>query len=210
MAASCVVPLPWNFTPMIAVALFAGARISRDWLAGLAVGGCLALGDLLLDAFAYEGFVWDHVRSALPPEKDEIRNRVASAGHQRCGIGVQVRHPRPRSGCDAAVHRVHIAAGVRHSAVDELVPIASSRSEPAERAWLCVAFAEVRVRASSTRRRGLTSEVRCVTAPQRHVSFLVAQRDVDEACALERDRLVGACGCECRQRGLGGQEVVGI
>src|SRR4051812_10211475 len=57
-ATSRVMPHPWNFTPMLAVALFAGARIARWWLAGLAVLGCLALGDLLLGSFAYHGFAW--------------------------------------------------------------------------------------------------------------------------------------------------------
>jgi len=57
-AASRVMPHPWNLTPMIAVALFAGARIARWQLAGLAVIGCLALGDLLLGTFAYSGFYW--------------------------------------------------------------------------------------------------------------------------------------------------------
>jgi hypothetical protein len=57
-AASRVVPHPWNFTPMIAVALFGGARISRPWLATLAVLGCLAVGDLALGYFPYDGMVW--------------------------------------------------------------------------------------------------------------------------------------------------------
>lgn len=57
-AASRVVPHPWNFTPMIAVALFAGARIERSWLAAIAVVGCLALGDILLGAFPYGGIEW--------------------------------------------------------------------------------------------------------------------------------------------------------
>ena len=57
-AASRVVPHPWNFTPMIAVALFAGARIERSWLAAIAVAGCLALGDIALGAFPYGGMAW--------------------------------------------------------------------------------------------------------------------------------------------------------
>jgi hypothetical protein len=56
--ASRVAPHPWNFTPMIAVALFAGARIARWWLAGLAMLGCLALSDLALGMFPYDGFQW--------------------------------------------------------------------------------------------------------------------------------------------------------
>ncbi|MBA3539734.1 MAG: hypothetical protein H0T79_08885 [Deltaproteobacteria bacterium] len=57
-AGSRVIPHPWNFTPMIAVALFGGARINRGWLAGLAVIGCLALGDLALGYFPYGGMEW--------------------------------------------------------------------------------------------------------------------------------------------------------
>jgi hypothetical protein len=56
--ASRVAPHPWNFTPMIAVALFAGARISRAWLAAVAVLACLALGDLAVGAFPYGGMEW--------------------------------------------------------------------------------------------------------------------------------------------------------
>lgn len=57
-AASRVIPHPWDFTPMIAVALFAGARIQRGWLAGLAVLGCLALGDVAIGYFPYGGMAW--------------------------------------------------------------------------------------------------------------------------------------------------------
>jgi hypothetical protein len=57
-AASRVVPHPWNFTPMIAIALFGGARIERGWLAGLAVLGCLAAGDLAIGVFPYAGMAW--------------------------------------------------------------------------------------------------------------------------------------------------------
>jgi hypothetical protein len=65
-AASRVVPHPWNFTPMIAVALFAGARIDRGWLAGLAVLGCVALGDLALGSFGYDGFQWIYAAFLAP------------------------------------------------------------------------------------------------------------------------------------------------
>jgi hypothetical protein len=56
--ASRLVPHPWNFTPMIAVALFAGARLERAWLAVLAVAACLALGDLSVGVFPYDGMAW--------------------------------------------------------------------------------------------------------------------------------------------------------
>lgn len=64
-AASRVVPHPWNFTPMIAVALFAGARLGNVWLAIAATLGCLALGDLAVGVFPYEGMVWVYGSLAL-------------------------------------------------------------------------------------------------------------------------------------------------
>jgi hypothetical protein len=57
-AASRAVPHPWNFTPMVAVALFGGARLPRWWIAALAVLGCLALGDIVIGVFPYEGMAW--------------------------------------------------------------------------------------------------------------------------------------------------------
>src|SRR3712207_3323870 len=64
-AASRVIPHPWNFTPMIAVALFAGARIDRSWLASFGVVGCLALGDIALGAFPYAGMIWVYASMLL-------------------------------------------------------------------------------------------------------------------------------------------------
>jgi hypothetical protein len=56
--ASRVVPHPWNFTPMVALALFGGARIANGWLAAAAVMACLALGDVAVGAFPYHGMWW--------------------------------------------------------------------------------------------------------------------------------------------------------
>jgi len=56
--ASRIAPHPWNFTPMIAVALFAGARIERGWIAMLAVAACLVLGDVAVGVFPYAGMAW--------------------------------------------------------------------------------------------------------------------------------------------------------
>ena len=64
-AATRAVPHPWNFTPMIAVALFGGARLARWWVASLAVLACLALGDLAIGAFPYEGMAWVYGSMAL-------------------------------------------------------------------------------------------------------------------------------------------------
>ena len=57
-AASRVAPHPWNFTPMIAVALFGGARLGKTWIAAAVVVACLALGDLALGLFPYGGMAW--------------------------------------------------------------------------------------------------------------------------------------------------------
>ena len=59
--ASRVVPHPWNFTPMIAVALFAGARLPKAWMAAAATLGCLALGDIAVGVFPYEGMYWVYI-----------------------------------------------------------------------------------------------------------------------------------------------------
>jgi hypothetical protein len=55
---SRVVPHPWNFTPMIAIALFGGARLPNRWLAAIAVLACLAAGDMAVGVFPYEGMWW--------------------------------------------------------------------------------------------------------------------------------------------------------
>ena len=57
-AASRAVPHPWNFTPMIAVALFGGARLERAWVAVTALVACLVAGDLAVGAFPYDGMAW--------------------------------------------------------------------------------------------------------------------------------------------------------
>ena len=57
-AASRVAPHPWNFTPMIAIALYAGARLGKTWIAAAATLAGLALGDLALGLFPYGGMEW--------------------------------------------------------------------------------------------------------------------------------------------------------
>lgn len=57
-AASRAVPHPWDFTPMIAVALFGGARLERAWASVAAVVACLVIGDLAVGAFPYDGMAW--------------------------------------------------------------------------------------------------------------------------------------------------------
>lgn len=57
-AASRLVPHPWNCTPLIALALFAGARLDKPGWALAATLGSLALGDLALGLFPYPGMAW--------------------------------------------------------------------------------------------------------------------------------------------------------
>jgi hypothetical protein len=53
-----VVPHPWNLTPLVAIALFGGATFERTGWAALMTLGALALGDVALGFFPYEGMVW--------------------------------------------------------------------------------------------------------------------------------------------------------
>ncbi len=64
-AASRLVPHPWNFTPLIAMALFGGAKLDKPWWALGATLGSLALGDLTLGLFPYEGIGWVYGTSAV-------------------------------------------------------------------------------------------------------------------------------------------------
>jgi hypothetical protein len=64
-AASRLVPHPWNFTPLIAMALFGGAKLEKPWWAVAATLASLALGDLALGLFPYEGMAWVYGTSVL-------------------------------------------------------------------------------------------------------------------------------------------------
>ncbi len=55
---SRVIPHPWNLTPLVAVALFGGAALGRTGWAAAITLGALALGDVLLGSFPYEGMAW--------------------------------------------------------------------------------------------------------------------------------------------------------
>ncbi len=57
-AVSRVVPHPWNFTPMIAVALFGGARIEKAWVAIALIVATLVASDLAMGLFPYGGMEW--------------------------------------------------------------------------------------------------------------------------------------------------------
>lgn len=57
-AASRVVPHPWNFTPLIAMALFGGAKLEKASWAVVATIASLVLSDLALGFFPYPGMGW--------------------------------------------------------------------------------------------------------------------------------------------------------
>jgi hypothetical protein len=65
LAASRLVPHPWNCTPLIAMALFGGAKLDKPWWAVTATLGSLALGDLFLGLFPYDGMGWVYGTSAV-------------------------------------------------------------------------------------------------------------------------------------------------
>lgn len=57
-AAIRLVPHPWNFTPLVAMALFGGAALRKPSWAVVASLCSLALGDLGLGYFPYPGMGW--------------------------------------------------------------------------------------------------------------------------------------------------------
>src|SRR6266851_2354404 len=65
LAASRLIPHPWNCTPLIAMALFGGGKLDKPWWAVAATLASLALGDLSLGLFPYEGMAWVYGTSVL-------------------------------------------------------------------------------------------------------------------------------------------------
>lgn len=57
-AASRVVPHPWNFTPMVALALLSGAGLGNAFAASLLTMVAVVAGDLALGLFPYAGMGW--------------------------------------------------------------------------------------------------------------------------------------------------------
>lgn len=53
-----IVPHPWNFTPLVATALFGGARLGGSWWALVTPLVALAIGDAALGLFPYPGMGW--------------------------------------------------------------------------------------------------------------------------------------------------------
>jgi len=64
-AVTRVVPHPWNFTPLTAIALFCGAKLRSPAAAIVTPLLALSVGDLALGLFPYEGMVWVYVSTAL-------------------------------------------------------------------------------------------------------------------------------------------------
>ncbi|MBV8845315.1 MAG: hypothetical protein JO307_21110 [Bryobacterales bacterium] len=63
-AAARLLPHPWNFTPLIAIGLFAGARARRAVTGVLAVLLSLALSDIVLGF--HRGFEWVYAAALIP------------------------------------------------------------------------------------------------------------------------------------------------
>jgi hypothetical protein len=57
-AASRVIPHPWNFTPMVGLALLSGAGLRHALTSSLLTVGAVAAGDVALRQFPYEGMEW--------------------------------------------------------------------------------------------------------------------------------------------------------
>jgi hypothetical protein len=64
-AISRVVPHPWNFTPLTAIALFCGVRFRSPVAAIVTPLLALTVGDLALGLFPYEGMMWVYLATAL-------------------------------------------------------------------------------------------------------------------------------------------------
>lgn len=60
-----LLPHPANFTPLGAIAIFAGAKLGKNILAFLLPLGALLLTDLLLPSAFYDGFLWVYAGIAL-------------------------------------------------------------------------------------------------------------------------------------------------
>jgi len=87
-AGSRLVPHPWNCTPLIALALFAGARLDRTGWAVAATLGSLALGDLALGSFPYPGMAWVYLTAAaIVLLGRTLRPRVALAATLTAALG---------------------------------------------------------------------------------------------------------------------------
>lgn len=78
-AAARLLPHPWNFTPLVAIGLFAGAHARRAGTGALVTLLSLALSDVVLGF--YRGFEWVYVAALIPVLFGRLgRNRGGVAG----------------------------------------------------------------------------------------------------------------------------------
>ena len=63
-ACARLVPHPWNFTPIMAIALYAGVRSTKFWTAALITLGALLLSDSILGF--YSGMPYVYAASLVP------------------------------------------------------------------------------------------------------------------------------------------------
>src|SRR5215831_17784610 len=69
-AAVRLIPHPWNFTPLVATGLFAGAYARKTSAAAAATLLSLAVSDAFLDLYVYRrfdrGFLWIYAAAVVP------------------------------------------------------------------------------------------------------------------------------------------------
>jgi len=69
-AVARLIPHPWNFTPLVALGLFAGAYARKASAAAVATLLSLALSDVLLNIYVYrrfdKGFLWIYGAALVP------------------------------------------------------------------------------------------------------------------------------------------------
>ena len=78
-ASARLIPHPWNFTPLVAMGVFAGMQARRTGLAALVTLLSLALSDLVLGF--YHGFWWIYAAALVPVLVGRLaRNRAGVLG----------------------------------------------------------------------------------------------------------------------------------
>ena len=86
-AVSRIIPHPWNFTPLVAMALFSGARLGSQrawsWTSAASVAlplAALVLGDVALGYFPYQGMAWVYGATAAIALGGRLLRERTSAG----------------------------------------------------------------------------------------------------------------------------------
>src|SRR5215472_17128519 len=78
-ASARLLPHPWNFTPLVAMGVFAGMQARRTGVAALVTLLSLALSDLVLGF--YHGFWWIYAAALVPVLLGRLaRNRAGVLG----------------------------------------------------------------------------------------------------------------------------------